>query len=324
MSEANRLSAGSLVAGLLLGIASGLPSAQAQPLLTGIIEDAGAQTIEMPRLAGAWQVQIAWMAPEGEAVEAGDPVVQVDPGTLIADEEQARTDLEKKKLESARRLDELALEILDAQQALDEARSTVRLAQIDAGIPEDTIPQLDFDRYQLALEVALQAERRAQSELTAKQLEREGAERETALEIAKAESQWRRLKSSLEQTEITAEKSGFLIYGENPFSGKKIFPGETLFAGFEIAQVASRDGLQFRFWVHEADIHKVQVGTALNINADAVDGPTIPARVTWTSNQASGREDWSAGGYFELLAEPLKALPASLMPGMAIMGRPSK
>lgn len=306
---------------LLLGLFT--PASYSQPLLTGIIQDAGAQTIEMPRLAGAWQVQIAWMAPEGESVSAGEPVVKVDPGTLIADEEQARTDLEKKKLESARRLDELALEILDAEQALAEAESAVRLAKIDARIPEGTIPKLDFDRYQLALTVALQAEQRAEAELAAKRLEREGAERETALEIAKAETQWQRLKTSLEQTEIVAEKAGFLIYGENPFSGKKIFPGETLFAGFEIASVASREGLQFRFWVHEADIHKIPVGTSLTISADAVDGIRIPAEVTWTSNQASSREDWSAGGYFELLAEPLEVLPEALMPGMAIMGRPN-
>jgi multidrug resistance efflux pump len=288
--------------------------------LTGIVEDASAQTIEMPRLAGAWQVQIDWMAPEGQAVKAGAPVVRVDPGGMIAQEEEARTDLEKKRFESRRRLDELALEVLDAEAALAQANSAVAKARIDARIPEGTIPQLDFERYQLALAVALQDAERATSELAAKRLERAGAEEETRLEVGKAETQWRRLRDSLERTEIRAEKDGFLIYSENRFSGRKVFPGDTLYSGLEIASVASREGLQFRFWVHEADIHAVPVGTELQVTADAVADITLRATVTWAASQATEREDWSAGGYFEVLAVPAETLPEVLMPGMAILG----
>lgn len=309
-----------LRAAVLLCASLLVPPVASSTYLTGIVEDATAQTVEMPRLAGAWQVQIAWMAPEGEAVKAGEPVVRVDPGSMIAEEEQARTDLEKKRLESKRRLDELALEVLDAEKALAEARSAVTLASIDARIPEGTIPQLDFDNYQLALTVARQVEEQASAELRAKRLERSGAEEETRLEVAKTETQWRRLRDSLEQTEIRAEKDGFLIYSENRISGRKVFPGDTLYSGLEIAAVASREGLQFRFWVHEADIHAVPVGTRLMVTADAVDEITVPATVTWTASQATAREDWSAGGYFEVLAMPEETLPEALMPGMAILG----
>ena len=72
--------------------------AQSRPLLTGVVEDSSAQTIEMPSLPGAWQRRIEWMAQEGAEVAAGEVVVRLDPGDLIAQEEQARTDLEKKRL----------------------------------------------------------------------------------------------------------------------------------------------------------------------------------------------------------------------------------
>ena len=306
--------AGGLVAALLS------LSVDAGTLLTGVVEDADAQTIEMPRLAGAWQVQIAWMAPEGQAVRAGEPVVRVDPGSMIAQEEQARTDLEKQRLESRRRLDELALAVLDAETALAEATSAVVKARIDARIPEGTIPQLDFERYQLALAVALQNEESARAELEARRQERAGAEEETRLEIARSEAQWRRLRDSLARTEIRAQKDGFLIYSENRISGRKVFPGDTLYAGLEIAAVASREGLQFRFWVHEAAIHRVPVGTKLMVTADAVADISVPATVTWTASQATAREDWSSGGYFELLAMPAETLAEALMPGMAMLG----
>ncbi|MEM6604577.1 MAG: HlyD family efflux transporter periplasmic adaptor subunit [Pseudomonadota bacterium] len=292
----------------------------AATFLTGVVEDSGAQTIEMPRLAGAWQVQIAWMAPEGQSVNAGDPVVRVDPGTLIAQEEEARTELDKKRLEGRRRLDELALEVLDAEAALADARSAVTLARIDARIPKNTIPNLDFETYQLALATSLQNEDRTMAELAAKRLELEGAEREVRLEVDKAEAQWRRFRDSLARTEIAADKDGFLIYGENRMSGRKVFPGDTLNSGMEIAAVASREGLQFRFWVHEADIHSVPVGTSLTVTADSVTNIRIAATVSWIASQAIEREDWSAGGYFEMLATPESTLPNAFMPGMAILG----
>ena len=80
-------------------------AAGAAPLLTGVVEDVNAQTIEMPSLPGAWQRQVEWMAREGSQVAVGDLVVRLDPGDLISQEEQLRTDLEKRRLSAQRRID---------------------------------------------------------------------------------------------------------------------------------------------------------------------------------------------------------------------------
>ena len=85
------------------------------------------------------------------------------------------------------------------------------------------------------------------------------------LDVEQAESNYGRIKTALDATEILAEKAGFMIYGENPYNGKKIFPGETHYSGFEIAQIASREDLQIRFWVHEADIREVGEGDAIDV-----------------------------------------------------------
>jgi multidrug efflux pump subunit AcrA (membrane-fusion protein) len=128
--------------------------AGAGPLLTGVVEDLSAQTIEVPSLPGAWQRRIEWMVQEGSAVTAGDIVVKLDPGDLISQELQARADLEKQRLSAERRIDELKLAVLDAEKLVAEAESALRLAELDAALPESAIPKLDFDRYQLARETA--------------------------------------------------------------------------------------------------------------------------------------------------------------------------
>lgn len=302
-------------------LAVAAPLAAAGPLLTGVVEDVDAQTIEMPALPGAWQRRIEWMAKEGTRVATGDVVVRLDPGDLISQEEQTRTDLEKTRLAAVRRENELRLEVLDAEKALAQARSRVRVAELDAALPASTIPRLDYERYQLELETSRQALVRAQAEVLTKERELEDVIAENALEVAKAASTYERIKAALDATEIRAEKAGFIIYSQNRFTGRKVFPGETLFTGFEIASIASREDLQLRFWVHEADLLAVTPGQLMEITPDAVGAEPFEARVARTSSQAIRREDWGDGGYFEIVAEPLAAVPSAIMPGMSVMGR---
>ena len=290
------------------------------PLLTGVVEDSEAQTIEMPSLPGGWQRQIEWMAPEGTEVAIGDVVVRLDPGNLISEEEQSRTNLEKSRLSAARRVDELRLEVLDAERELARAESLVRLAELDAVIPERTIPKIDYDRYQLTFQTARKDLVRREAELLNKREELEDVVRETKLEVQQAESSYERIRSALESTAIKAEKAGFIIYGSNPFTGTKVFPGETLYAGFAIASIASREDLQIRFWVHEADILDVRMGQDIQVVADALGDEAFAASVTWASSQAVGKEDWGDAGYFEVLATPVASIPDLLMPGMSVMG----
>jgi len=290
------------------------------PLLTGVVEDVKAQTIEMPSLPGAWQRRIEWMAPEGSEVAKGELVVRLDPGDLIWQEEQARTELEKQRLSAARRVDELKLELLDAEREQVRAESAVRLAELDAVIPASTIPRLDYERYQLTLETAMKSRIRAQAELLNKRAELEDVTEETRLEVRKAQASYERISNALGATQIRAEKPGFIIYGDNRFTGRKVFPGETLYSGFEVASIASREDLQVRFWLHEADSLKVRVGQRVLVVADAQGSKPFEAEVTWTSSQAAEKQDWSGSGYFEAYAKPVSGLPEGVMPGMSVMG----
>ena len=307
----------SLTLALALGAAAA--PAQAGPLLTGVIEDVDAQTIEMPSLPGGWQRRIEWMADEGSEVAAGDLIVRLDPGTLISEEEKARTDLEKQRYTAARGIDELKLQVLDAEQSQAQAESNVALAELDAVIPANTIPRLDYERYQLALETAQQALARAEKDLANQRAALTDQERQATLEVAQAERNYQRIRDALTATEIRAEKPGFMIYADNPFTGRKIFPGDTLYAGLQIASIASRDDLQVRLWIHEADFLEVSPGQRLEVAADAQGIPPFEAIIRWRSSQAVAREEWSDSGYFEAYAEPGDTLPAAIMPGMSVL-----
>lgn len=307
---------------MLLTLAVAAP-VSAGPLLTGIVEDVNAQTIEIPSLPGTWQRQIEWMAPEGSEVAVGDVVVRLDPGDLITNEDQTRVNLEKTRLAAVRRVDELKLQVLDAERVVAEADSAVRLAKLDASIPLSAIPKLDYDRYKLTLETAQQALVRAEVTLQNTRAQLNDVVAETALEVEQAEAQHQRMLDALQATEIRAEKPGFVIYGHNPWGGKKIYPGETMYTGIEVASIASREDLQIRFWVHESDVHEVAPGMRMTIIADAQESQAFPALMQWTSSQAIENDDWSDAGYFSAIAEPVNGIPDAIWPGMSVMGQVS-
>ena len=305
-----------LVPALMLWIAS---ADAAPPYLTGIVEDGQAQTVEMPRLPGAWQRSIEWMAPEGSNVSVGDLIVRLDPGQLIAREEQATIDLDRRRQENERRQAELDLAIMDAETAVLRAESAVRLARIDAEVPPTATSRLIHSRAQLTLATAEQALERARAEFADKKAENAGAQESMKLAVARAELEATRMRDALARTQVHATKAGFLIYAESEFTGRKTFPGDTLSSGSLIAHVASREDLRFRFRVHEADILKLPVGTRIVVVADAIPTPSIVATVDWTSNQATEREAWSRGGYFDVTAVPVEDMPNVFMPGMSVM-----
>ena len=289
------------------------------PYLTGVVEDGEAQTVEMPRLPGSWQRSIEWMAPEGSTVSVGDLIVRLDPGQLIALEEQAAIDLEGKQHENERRQAVLDLASMDAETAVFVAESAVRLARIDAEVPPTATSLLIHSRAQLSLATAEQALERVRAEFADKKAENAGAQESMKLAIARAELERARMRDALDRTQVHATKAGFLIYAESDFTGRKIFPGETLPSGEKIAHVASREDLRFRFRVHEADIFKLPVGARIVVVADAMPTQSIVATVDWTSNQATERQDWSRGGYFDVTAMLVEGMPGGLMPGMSVM-----
>lgn len=288
------------------------------PYLTGVVDDGESQVIEMPRLPGAWQRRIAWLAPEGAAVTAGDVVVRLDPGDLIAQAETAEMDLERRGLEAQRADAETALAVLDAERALAEAESEVRLARVDAELPAAATRQLDHDNAQLRLGVALHTLERAEAALADERTARAGTLALAEMRTAAAQAQHERMRAAIERAEIKADRGGVFLHSESEFTGNKVFAGETLQPTAQIAKVTSGAALRFRFWVHEADIRALPAGTELLVAPDALPGTTLPAQVHWTSKQAATREEWSAGGYFELVAEPLADVPSSLTPGMTV------
>lgn len=292
-------------------------------LLTGEIEDAGAQVILMPRfqVSNSNTRTVEWMAPEGSAVEVGDLVVRLDPSDLVAQKETLEIQLEDTQANAEAQTAQQDLAIFDAETALIRAESTLELAKLDASMPKGTIPDLTYERNQLTLAIATNALKRTISALEDTVLAKEQAipVREKTIERALADME--DIDEAVERTEIFATQPGFVLYGVNRWTDEKVYPGTAVYSSMEIAKVASRDSLQFRFWTHEADVRKLEIGSEVVVTPDSLPDQSVLARVTWISSQANERE-WSDGGYFEVTAIPSDGVkvPQDFLPGMAVVG----
>ena len=259
------------------------------------------------------------MAPEGSQVEPGDVIVRLEPGDLIAEEETMRIRLQQVQLAAEASVAESELAILDAETEVLRAETNVRIAKLDAEVPDDVRPRLNFERDQLSLENAWNALLRATQAMESAKQRLEELSPVNELNINQVKTELKRIQDAIEQTEIRANRSGLMIYAENPFTHLKIFPGQTLQPSVTIALVSNQESLQFTFWVHEADIRKIGAGTLLTITPDAIPDQRVQAEAVWISNHANTRSGWGDGSFFEVTATPQESLPEAFLPGMSVV-----
>ncbi len=289
-------------------------------LVTGEIEDGNAQSVEMPRLPGSYSRTIEWMAPEGQFVNPGDVIVELDPGDLESQLEQAEVNVETQITSAESQEAAHELRIFDATTSLIRSESSLEMARLDSMVPKDTVPELTYDRNRLSLANSINSLERTirslEEAINARDKDRPLAERD----LNNAKNEKERIERALQHTKFYAEQSGIIIYGENRLTGLKIFPGESYGSGTTLVIVASNEDMQFRFWVHEADIRKISLDDEVLVSPDASGDAKVRTKVTWLSNQAATRNDWSKAGYYEIVTEPLDPIPDVYLPGMSILG----
>ena len=295
--------------------------AASPPYITGIVDDGESVQIEMPRLLGSWQRAVVWLAPEGTQVKEGDLIAKLERGDLAEQEEQARVGLEEQELHVASQIAQHKLAVIDAQTELYRAKSQLAIAKLDAEVPIEAVTELDHENAQLAYANAKNRLTRAEASLVASREKLSKYIPVSETQLTNTRISWGHMRDALDAVDIYAERSGIMIYAENPMTGAKIFPGETLTPGTPIATLANQEQLQFVFWVHDIDRIQFQDDMQLIVTPDALPSESVEAKISFIANFAVERESWSSGGYFQLIAKPVEALPNSFLPGMAVVGR---
>jgi RND family efflux transporter MFP subunit len=266
--------------------------------------------------------KIAWIAANGSAVKAGEPVVLFDPydaENLLADgksgRESAEKQMEKARVEGSTTSGELAVDRALASEEMTRAES--RAVKDEAIFTRNEIIESEIDRGLLAKRVEAGD---AKAAVSTKRGDAEVALQEIARR--KAEILIQQAEKGLSALRVTAPHDGFFAL-ERSWRGDTAFSvGATVWPGQKLAEIPDLSALQAKVFVLEADAGGLKPGCAALVTIQGRPGPALRGKVARVDAVAKTLEDEVPTKYFEtvLSLDPPEtgAEAVSLKPGQSV------
>ena len=286
-------------------------------VITGQVRAPDAEIIYAP-MSESSPVTLRYLASEGSQVKPGDPLVRIDPGSALSQQESLKAQIAQARARIDKELAELAVREVDAELALVDAEAALAKAEVDAAIPADYIARIDADRYQGERE-------RARRELALKKEELDAARTAVArrrtdgeLEIAKLQTDLDYASAVIAMAEQRAEGSGVVTFYFNAWTGQRYEEGSSTNSGQAIGELVRSGALGVRAYALEPDRRGLQLGQPVQLQFDAIRGKSLTGRITAIGGTPQAKAEWGGGRYFviDISLPEEHALP--LRPGMSV------
>lgn len=245
---------------------------------SGELEAIDSVQLGPPVLQNSRNQKITFMAPEGDMIKAGTPVMRFDASKQQQDMQVRRADLAtaKQRRESVLQNDEaqaqqLNLQLAEARMKLDKvtrkldassnyvANNEIRKLRIDKQIAEDEVARCEA---LLAHHVNARAARKALADA----------------QVSRIQTDVDRLQDEIRRLTILAPKDGIVVHLSD-WDGNKFAVGSQLFMGQTALAIPSLDRMRVKAEILEVDARQVQVGQRVDIVLDARPDKRFEGRV---------------------------------------------
>jgi multidrug efflux pump subunit AcrA (membrane-fusion protein) len=261
---------------------------------------------------------IAWMAPAGEQVQEGLPVIRFDSSSAqqqLAQKEaalkQAQASLDQALAQSEVTSQQDRSDLKDAQYNVEKARLQTlgnefvgriqaEQAQIDFGLADEKlkVQQANVDLHSTSDKAKIASLKR----------QRDQAQADVDL-----------TKSRIAQMEIRAPITGFLViapnYNQGPLNGNPFKVGDNVYSGMNLAEMPDMTSLVMDAKAEEIDRGHIAVGNDVRLRIDALPELSIPARITAISPLTELGVEWPPTRSFRAYAA-VNQPDTRLRPGM--------
>lgn len=246
--------------------------------VSGTLASVQAIRIGPPQIQDVWDYKIAFMAPEGAQVRAGEPVLGFDTSELerelqdkMAERDSAQKELEKRQtnLEIARR---------DADLELAEAEARERKARLKVDVPPDLVASKDLakSREELALATREIAYLKDKARLQKLQAGSEIAALTNRRD--RAAGRVREMEEAIHRMMVTAPRGGTVVYVDTG-QGEKKKVGDSAWRGQSVLEIPDLRTLKAEGEIDEADAGRVAVGQRVTLRLDAHPDDVFTGRV---------------------------------------------
>lgn len=286
-------------------------------VLTGELTSARSSALSVPETS-AWMVALRWMESDGSLAKKGQKVAEFDNSPFTATIEEKRIARTEAETERTRAAAEAEVTERDKLLALEERKTALAKAILDASIPVELRSRREHEEKQMARERAEVERTKAEAELAAARESARAEARLRELALGKAAAELATAERGIAALTLLAPEEGAVIVGENPRERRKVQTGDVLWPGIVVARIAQVSSLQAEAVLHDVDDGRVAPGDAAVLVPDAFPERRLDARVTDVSAVAQQLSNESPRRAFKVSLRITGGDVEGLRPGLSL------
>ena len=285
-------------------------------VLSGELEAARGELLAVPPLP-SWQTAIKWIAEDGAAVKAGDPVVELDNTTLTTDLDskrqaamQAAQELQQKEAEWKADLEQKELEV-------DKKKSDLDKALLEARLPRELLSGRAFEEKQTALRRATTEHEKAVDTLRARRTSVASERENLLLNIEKTRREIAIAERAIEALVLRAPRDGLVVIKDHQWEGRKLQSGDQVWVGFPIALLPDLGTMRVNAALADVDDGKIAPGMPVTVTLDGYPDLQFTGRIASIAAVAQESRRQSLRRHFEVLVALDRLDPSRMRPGLS-------
>jgi len=245
---------------------------------TGSLKAEDNATVGPPIIHQVWNLKIVWMAPEGSAVRAGEPVLAFDDSELRQDLERKRADRDQASKEMEKQELDLRVQLLDLEAQRAEAESRLRRIGLKLDVPEDLVAPAERAKDRLDHELAA-----AEAEslgLQRRLLEESGRTQIEILRQRRDRSAERvgELEKGISEMQVKAPRGGIVVYATG-WREEKHKAGDSVYRMEKILEIPDLRSMGAEAEIDEEDAGRIRVGQPVRLRLEAYPDRQFRGRV---------------------------------------------
>jgi len=287
--------------------------------VVGELEAVDSTDIKPPPLTHVWEFKISMLAPEGQDVKAGDPVIGFDPSDQVRELENMQNEAEAAQRKLEKRSNDAALARKEEALKIAQEEADLRKAKLQADAPGDLTAsialkekQLDAQNAELALDAvkhrAEQAKRSDEVELRQLGEKSQYAKRRAA-----------DLQEALAKMRVGAPRAGTIVYPVG-YRGDKHKVGDSVSRMDIVMQIVGLGNMIAHGRVDEVDMARIADKQPVSLRLDAQPDVVLKGHIQSIAHSMHARSETDPSKVVHLKIE-LDPTKVTLRPGMRFRGQ---
>jgi HlyD family secretion protein len=282
----------------------------------GQLQSAASFYVGCPSVRRVWQYTISFMAPEGQAVKEGDPILSFDAREISQrlQVKQSELDTGRKELERMRLQEQQTADDLSLQR--EEDRVIKQKAVGKADYPEDLIAANELEKRKMELELADLQERLAEQRVANQARGMKSRIQVQESKVRLLQSEVAGLERDVQKMNVLAPKPGLVVYTPD-WDGKKKAVGDSTWMGESVLELPDLGRMQMKAVILEVQAGRVKTGQAAEVRLDSNPDRVYKGLVTSLGSVFRVKSDSQPAIVFDAVIDLSESDPGLMRPGMA-------